>query len=173
MKNHKLSFAIRALSLYLLWWFFYQVLQKPSAFLDQPVIHFQTKLAQYLLEYFNYVVHTQGEGNYMNTIWIEGSAFSLKVLDGCNALEILAIFSIFLLAYPTKLTHKLWIFPGLLLLLLINVGRIIALVLVEYYASAWLDFNHKYTFTLLMYLIIIAMWYTWIKYTVKNTDVIE
>jgi len=44
-----------------------------------------------------------------------------------------------------------------------NVLRIVALAIIETYSYEWTEFNHTYTFTLLMYVFIFGLWLFWIN----------
>jgi exosortase family protein XrtF len=88
-------------------------------------------------------------------IWIGGP---------CDGVAIMAIFLIFVSAFPGNQIHKLWYIPlGILLIHFINVLRVAGLTLINFYAPEYLDFNHNYTFTFLVYGFIFILWITWVN----------
>lgn len=54
---------------------------------------------------------------------------------------------------------------GILIIHLINLGRIYLLFLVALYRPNYLYFTHKYFFTGIIYIAIFALWYIWIIIT--------
>ena len=70
-----------------------------------------------------------------------------------------ALFSGFVVAFPTSSRHKFWFVPlGVVLIYGINVLRIVAMSLNHYYSYKTLDFNHHYTFAFLVYGFIGLLW---------------
>lgn len=87
----------------------------------------------------------------------------LVVTDSCNALEIYMLNFIFLYLYGGKkyLIHFLIILgPGIFFL---NTMRIFALFHLAIYYPATLDFHHHYTFTVVVYSLVLLAWYKWAK----------
>jgi exosortase/archaeosortase family protein len=50
---------------------------------------------------------------------------------------------------------------GILIIHLLNIIRVIALTLLAYKAPEYLDFNHTYTFTILVYSVVFILWMIW------------
>lgn len=88
----------------------------------------------------------------------------LLIADNCNGLSLMVLFTAILLLLPGSKPHKAWFMPlGLLLIFLLNALRVMALVLIQLYHPEWLDFNHKYTFTALIYAVVFLLWLGWGK----------
>ena len=96
------------------------------------------------------------------------------VLDGvrgvyiaydCNGFELLVAFIAFLFAFNFKWNHHLfWFIPaGLAAIHLTNVIRVIGLTLIFEFNPDWLEINHKYIFTIVVYLVILAILYVWVR----------
>ena len=71
-----------------------------------------------------------------------------------------------MLVYPGSWKKKLWFIPfGIITIHLINVLRIIGLALTVFYFPdpELLDFNHTYTFTVLVYGYVFYLWFLWSK----------
>ena len=60
--------------------------------------------------------------------------------------------------------HKLIFIPiGILIVHGLNLLRLVALALIVVYHPDSLQFNHKYTFTILVYVCIFFLWMIWVK----------
>jgi exosortase/archaeosortase family protein len=98
-----------------------------------------------------------------NHIAIEGTG---GVLIGapCDGIILFTLFSIFVVAFPGSLKHKLWFIPlGILSIHIVNVMRVIALAVIVSIDESWLSFNHDYTFTILTYAWVFTLWVIWVK----------
>ena len=63
-----------------------------------------------------------------------------------------------------RLKDKLWFVPlGFLGILVLNIIRIIALSMIYYHKPQYLDFNHKYTFVIIVYGAIFGLWVLWVN----------
>lgn len=86
------------------------------------------------------------------------------VYHACNGMVLMALFAGFIIAFPGPPTKKLLYIPlGILLINLLNILRVTALALNAHHFSHTLDFNHKYTFTIVVYAAIFALWMFWVK----------
>lgn len=158
-------FLLKGAGLYLLWEIVYQGVIVPRTLADEWFIHFQTLSAAWILDFVGFDVYTGSNFHtpLQDLLWIDGSEHSLWVMHGCDAMSLLALCSIFILAFPATLKQRLWLFPYLFAIMLANIIRICCLVYLEYRNPALLEFNHKYTFTALMYLMILYFWYRWLR----------
>lgn len=96
-------------------------------------------------------------------LWVDGQ-MSVSVAYHCNGLSILLLFATFILVASGKMKTKLWFIPlGLLSIHLINVARVSLLAITYKYHPAWVDFNHKYAFTVVVYSWIILLYVVWMK----------
>jgi len=95
----------------------------------------------------------------------------LRIAYICNGLILYVIFLIFMVSFPGPLKHKAWFIPlGLIIIYLSNLLRVVALVIIQIYAPDYLVFNHKYTFTMVIYGVIFLLWIIWVKMiSVKST----
>jgi exosortase/archaeosortase family protein len=79
-------------------------------------------------------------------------------------LALFALFSGFIISFPANWKEKLWFIPlGLLIIYISNLFRIVLLVLIKIHFPGSLNFNHKYTFTVLVYGIIFLLWMIWVN----------
>ena len=86
------------------------------------------------------------------------------VYHACNGMILMALFIGFILAFPGPIKKKLFYIPfGLIIINVLNVLRVTALALNAHYFHQTLSFNHKYTFTVIVYAAIFALWMLWVK----------
>ena len=86
------------------------------------------------------------------------------VADACNGLELIALYIGFLLSFPGPWKWKICFIPiGTLIIFVTNVLREIVLALNYKYFQSTFDFNHKYTYVFIVYLIIFLMWRFWLN----------
>lgn len=82
----------------------------------------------------------------------------------CNGMILMALFAGFIIAFPGPFISKLFFIPlGIVVINLLNIFRVMALTLNSLYSFRTLDFNHKYTFSFIVYAFIFALWILWVK----------
>jgi|GEM_PF-1458051 len=97
------------------------------------------------------------------------NGFRVNVGAGCDGLEVISLFLIAVVAFPSSFKLKIpAIIFGSLLLFLINLLRIIGLFFIGYHNNEKLDFFHHDVFPLAFIIIEFVMWYSWIKWTKAN-----
>jgi exosortase family protein XrtF len=157
-------FIAPSIGLYILWILVYDNWLHPQGELDIWAIDQIVWMAGGLLQLLGFEL--TGENPLLGgirTLGIGGSD-GVWIGDPCNGVSLFALFTGFILAFPGPWKTKLWFIPmGILAIHLINVIRVVALVIVEYYYPESLDFNHTYTFTVLVYSLVFVLWYWWIK----------
>ena len=160
MKSNKfiIVFILKALALYLLWYFIYEQWMIKVGSLDEIIIDNLIFLTNKLLIFFGYFTFI-----YDHTFGIDGSN-GVFIGTPCNGIELMALFSGFVLIFPGNWKNKLWFIPlGLLIIHLLNIARVLALAIIAKVAPETLDFNHKYTFTLILYSLVFLGWVVWVK----------
>jgi exosortase family protein XrtF len=87
----------------------------------------------------------------------------------CNGLVLYALFAGFVLAFPGSWKRKSWFIPlGCGLVYLLNIGRVAVLAVLQHWGPAGsVDFNHHYTFTVIVYGTIAALWTQWVQQATK------
>jgi len=97
-------------------------------------------------------------------IGIDGAS-GLWMGDSCDCVELCALFTGFILIFPGNWIKKLWFIPmGIVAIFLLNVLRVILLAVIQKnFSPKWLEFNHTYTFTIVVYLFIFSLWFYWVK----------
>jgi exosortase family protein XrtF len=167
--NAFLRFLFSAGFLYLLLYFLYQFIVKRYTYYDQKFIGSIIEASDFLLRIAGYTTFTVLQDRDMQVIGIDGSN-GVWVGSNCNAITLFALFSVFIITYPGYQRDKWWFVPsGILAIHLLNILRVVALALVANYYPRYLDFNHTYTFTFVVYGFIFFLWILWVnKFSVKQ-----
>lgn len=172
LKNPLIKFILVATGLYLFWYILYEFYLKISTSFDNIVIDNLVFFTKKILLAFGYNLVSYSEIAYQNVVQIEDS-LGVTVGAPCDGIVLLALFTVFILAFPGPWKHKIWFLPlGLISIHFINVLRIVSLAIIVDINPAWLDFNHDYTFTILVYAFVFFLWYIWVnKFSpLKNTS---
>jgi exosortase family protein XrtF len=163
LKDNKIvRFIVLFIVLYLFWLMLYEWVIHPWGKLDTLVINDSSLWTAYVLEIMGYESFISDNAT-IRTVGIDGT-HGLWIGDPCNGLTLFALFTIFIVAFPGPWKHKLWFIPvGITVIHFLNVIRITALCVIVLKRPEWLDFNHTYTFQLLMYGFIFGLWWIWIQ----------
>lgn len=168
--NPLLSFLIIGALAYLGWYVLYEFVLRPHSSLDEWVVDQIVKGTESILEILGYELRVFNDGTWRNHVGIAGSP-GVTIGAPCDGIILFALFSIFVLAYPGPWKHKAWFMPlGVVAIHYINVLRVVALATIVNYRPDLLDFNHDYTFTVIVYAFVFLLWYIWVqKFSVQKT----
>jgi exosortase family protein XrtF len=164
--NKILLFFLKGGLLYLGWIVIYYLLIGPYTSIDENFITHIINAAAKVLRLFGYQTFQETEDRTFQLLGIVGGNNNPGVWIGnaCNAITLFALFSIFIVAFPGSTKKKLWFIPmGILIIHTLNILRVCALAMIAYYNYNLLDFNHTYTFTILVYACIFALWFWWVS----------
>lgn len=162
-KNAFFRFLITASVSYLLLFVFYQFAIKRFTLYDQRFIGTIINSADWVLNLLGYKTFKMLQDADLQVIGIDGSN-GVWVGSNCNALKLFGLFAVFIICYPGRQLPKLWYVPlGLLCIHLLNITRVVVLATLAYNSPEWLQFNHTYTFTILIYGFIFALWMLWVN----------
>ncbi len=168
-KNKITRFFVWAAVLYISWFLLYELLIKPHTSVDEKLIGAIISHAELLLKLFGFATYRAVEEDDMQLLGVDG-AHPVWIGTPCNALTLFAFFTFFILAFPGTQKQKLWFVPlGIVIIHLANILRVMGLVLISFYKPEYLDFNHTYTFTVLVYGIIFALWMWWVNFSLKKS----
>ena len=163
LKDPLVRFLGLSILLYIGWQLLYELVLHPDGRLDRAVIDNLMWLAGAILTGLGYALLPEPDSENYRTIGIQGGS-DLWVGDPCNGVALFAVFLIFLIAYPGPLRHKLWFAPlGLLTIHLINALRIVVLAIVVTIDYELLNFQHDYTFYVIVYGWVFLLWAIWVK----------
>lgn len=109
--------------------------------------------------------------SYYNSEILKGNTPILLIGSTCDGLDFMTMFISFVLAYPTKypLRKFRFIIIGIIVIHLLNSIRVVLLIWNFEFNYSTFEFNHKYTFIVILYGIVFWMWMVWAKRNaVKN-----
>jgi exosortase family protein XrtF len=165
LKKPILRFLITVLVLYLLAYLVYNFWIHPSEKIDLFVVDATIFLSRIILEGLGYTVFTGEE----RVIGVDGTG-GLWIGDNCNGITLFILFAVFIIAYRGPIKPKIiFITLGILSLQLLNVLRVVGLAILDTHSRAWTEFNHSYTFNIIIYGYIFYLWMLWVnKYATRN-----
>lgn len=161
-------FGLRAGLLFIVWLAAYHQWIKPDGRVDTWLTDQVVNGTRAGLTFMGYqasnAVFEQDDIELGRLIYIDGEAV-VFVADACNGLELMALFAGFLLAFPGPPKYKAMLIPiGTLAIYLLNIGREIVLALNYKFFQQTFDFNHKYTYVLIVYGAIFLVWRYWLNH---------
>lgn len=159
-----LRFLLLSAALYAGWYLLYSLVLHPWDVLDRIVIDQLILWSGGILKMLGYaLIPEPANAEHLRTIGVEGGHL-LWIGDPCNGVGLFAVFLIFLVAYGGPWKHKLWFGTlGLLSIHFINALRVAALCIIVRIDYEWLNFNHDYTFYVVVYGWVFLLWYIWVK----------
>ncbi|MCI5057105.1 MAG: exosortase family protein XrtF [Flavobacteriales bacterium] len=158
--NPLVKFVLKAVILFIGWYLVYELWLHPKTQIDLLIINNLIFFASAILKGMGYeLINLDHVDPTIRTIGIDGT-HGLWVGDPCNGLSLIALYAGFIISFPGNWKVKLAFIPsGILLIHILNIFRIVGLCLVTLYYPDWLDFNHTYTFKILIYAVIFLLWY--------------
>jgi exosortase family protein XrtF len=157
-------------TLSLAWYVLYNFILKPYTNVDMGVVDLTAVTTKGMLETLGHTTFIEGR-----LIRIAGTS-GLWIGDNCNAISLFALFAGFIISFPGNLKSKTWYIPlGIFFIFMVNCVRMMILAIMDTYSRTWTEFNHTYTFTIIMYGFIFILWMYWInRYSpiAKNKHVI-
>ena len=102
----------------------------------------------------------------------------ISIFEGCNGLNVIILFLSFLIAYQGPIKRfVLFSLVGVILIHLVNIGRVAMLYFVAKNYPGYMYFAHKYLFTAIIYAVVFLLWYLWVnkynaipKFTNQSTN---
>jgi len=160
-----IRFLFLAAALYLGWYLLYEFLLRPHGGLDRAVIDSLMAWSSGILTLLGQeLIPEPVNAEHIRTIGVQGGHL-LWIGDPCNGVGLFAVFLIFLTAYPGPWKHKIWFGAlGLFSIHLINALRVVALCLIVKVDYELLNFNHDYTFYVVVYGWVFLLWAIWVRY---------
>ena len=135
------------------------------------IIKPQADISAYFLRLFGYVLDQDYMVNGCEARLVFAGKGSICIGSGCSGLELFLLFFGFILLMRGRLADKLWFVPlGFLGILILNIIRITALSAIYYHYPQYLDFNHKYTFVIIVYGAIFGLWVLWVNKFAKTFE---
>ena len=167
-----IRFLTSAFFLLLLWVLMTTFFPQFVADMHYYVIKPQADISAFFLRLFGYVVDQDYMVNGCEARIVFAGAGAICIGSGCSGLELFLLFFGFIILMRGRLKDKMWFVPlGFLGILILNIIRIIVLSVIYYHAPQYLDFNHKYTFVIIVYGAIFGLWVLWVnKFANRSND---
>ena len=90
----------------------------------------------------------------------------VEVVNDCNGLILMGLYSSFILSYAGPIRIKIWfLFGGIFLIYLANVLRIMGFALANVYFPDHWDTFHEFSAFIFLYPVMLGLWYQW---TIKS-----
>jgi exosortase family protein XrtF len=163
--NPFLRFLFFSVSLYVTWYAVYEFYLHTQTNFDKIVIDTLVRCAEVTLRAIGYQTtdYSSADVAFREHIGIAGSK-GVTIGAPCDGVVLYALFIFFILAFPGSIKHKLWYIPlGALSVFYLNVLRIVGLAIIMDINEEWLAFNHDYTFTIIVYAYVFALWMLWVQ----------
>ena len=159
LRDPFVRFTLIALGIYLLWFFGYERYLALDGRLDKVLTESIASNAATVLRLLGFDAAVSSTR--LNLILLSNQP-TVFIAPYCDGMVLYALFSGFIIAFPSSSLHKMWFIPlGIVLIYSVNVLRIVALCLNHYYSHQTVDFNHHYTFTFIVYGFICLLWLWW------------
>lgn len=156
-------FLIVGVGLWLLWLAAYHLAIHPAGTLDRAVINSLVAIATALLTLLGFEMLPEPRIDLERYIGVQGGSH-LWIGDPCNGIPLFAVFAVFIIAFPGPWRHKALFIPaGIVLIHLLNALRVAVLCIVVTFGYGWLEFNHDYTFYVVVYGAVFGLWYLWVR----------
>jgi exosortase/archaeosortase family protein len=162
-----INFIIRLFTFWILWQLFYKFIWTKYTDFDFYLVKWSIAFSHKGVQALGYPTF---EGS--DRLWgIDGTS-GLWVGDACNALSLFALYSLFIISFPASKKTKLVFIPlGIVIIFIANIIRMISLALIQkHFGYDATVFNHTYTFTFLIYLLIFALW---LNFTKRNISMLK
>ena len=164
IKKSLLKFLLLISASYGLWFICYEYYLKPSGHLDHIITEYVTIGICHLLDISGYISHYTIALKHGETyIFVEPFVLpTVRVGASCNGLELLVLFSLFIICYPGQSMVKIpFVVFGNLLIHGINILRNYWLTLMTMQHSPFYDLFHRYIFIFMVYGAIFVLWILW------------
>lgn len=95
----------------------------------------------------------------------------VRIVEGCNSISIIILFTSFVLAFVSKLKKTLlFIFVGSVIIYVMNVIRIAILAIGIFQYPQHTEFLHEIFFPLVIYGTVFILWVIWVRLFSKNAE---
>ena len=147
---------------YVVWSVAYEQVLKPQTTLDEVVIEHMVNSTESAFKAIGWPVGTYPQpATHRDRVGVAGHA-GVQIGAPCDGVALFALFAIFILAFPGPLLRKLWFIPQASPCCTSPTSSASSILArIQATSPEWLEFNHDYTFTVLIYGLVFALWYLW------------
>jgi exosortase/archaeosortase family protein len=160
-----------SLAIAVLWKLIYLFIFMNTRIIDAPLTNHVGNSSAYVLNHFS-GLHNFSALNIIDTTIMEGqiqitqvskivhdNKKVLHIADGCNGLELMVLYSGFILCFPSSRERKMWyILFGVLMIDLFNILRCSLLGFIKEYYHPYFYISHHFLFKAVVYAVIVILW---------------
>lgn len=156
ISNQLSGFFLKAFCFYAIWQISYDFFILPDGRVDDFLALTVISGVKYLLSILGWDIYSLGR-----LIYIDGYR-SVEVLNGCNALALMVLYSGFIISFSGKIFNKIkFIFFGVFIIFTLNIVRIMSFSLATVYFQHYWDLFHEFSPFLFFYPVVLFLWYQW------------
>ena len=160
-----IGFLVKAGLFYIVWQVVYDLVIYPDGRLDQFLAVSAAFLAKNALAVFGWNINV-----WDRLIVIDGYR-GVEVLNGCNALTLMALYSGFIISFQGPNQKRIiYLLSGIGIIFILNVFRIMAFSLATVYFQHHWDTFHEFSSFIFFYPAILGIWYQWTLLNEENTQ---
>lgn len=165
-------FLLKFLALYLLLNLLYGFFVTAYEPQPDPVTRWATQHTAFVLSKIGWESRAVDYTNRPSVAIVHHSKTIVSVYEGCNSLNVMIVFISFVFSFGSSRQSMAWFVPlGLVSIYIINIIRIGLLFLVSLKLPHFLYFTHKYLFTAVIYLLVMLLWFYWIRIQSKPQSI--
>lgn len=157
-------FIIRFLGSYLAMSTLYGVFVEYHAPDADPITVFVSMAAGEMLSFFYSEIEVAVVPSSLHVGLFMSGMPVVNVFEGCNGVNVFVVYLAFLFAFRSQ-AHRTasFVMAGLVIIFATNLARVALLFGVALKFPDQLYFFHKYFFTAIIYCVVFAIWYLWVK----------
>lgn len=161
-----IQFGVNGVLFFIFWILFYRTLRYTS-FIDPLYNKLSNGLTYIVLHLSKNTLGLLGYKTVVRDtlIYIVDAPKGINLLRGCLGRNLMGILAGLIIAFPGAWKNKLWYIPsGLILIVVINVIRVVALVYNANCCPETTQFNHDVFFNYSIYGLTFLLWVIWVQY---------
>jgi len=137
---------------------------KSETWYPDPVTHLVAKQTSILTTSVGYKAEIIPHENEASMKLLVNDRYLARIVEGCNALSVMALFAAFIVAFHQKWKPTLlYIFVGAVLIYCANLFRIVLLAIALYEYPQYEKILHGVVFPAIIYGMVFLLWVLWVR----------
>ncbi len=137
---------------------------KSERYYPDPITHLVAKQTSVLTSGFGYQAEITPHPEEASMKLIINGQYLARIVEGCNALSVMALFAAFIVAFHQKWKPTLlYIFVGAVLIYCANLFRIVLLAITLYEYPQYEEILHGVVFPAIIYGMVFLLWVLWVR----------
>lgn len=137
---------------------------KSEVLYPEPITHLVAKQSSDLASAFGYNASIVPHPKEASMKLIINNVYLARIVEGCNALSVIALFVSFIVAFHQKWKPTLlYIFVGSVLIYCINILRIVLIAISMYEYPKYKETLHSVVFPAIIYGLVFLLWALWVR----------